>query len=278
MANTTIEWADKVWNPIRGCSRISPGCMNCYAETFAARFSKPGQVWDGLVQWTDRGARWTGEVNLIYDKLEDPVHWRKPSRIFVNSMSDLFHEQVPDSFIKEVFGVMSLCEQHTFQILTKRALRMEQWFGSTAAYEAEEYAYDNGVSWPLENVWLGVSVENQDYASERVPSLLECPSLVKFVSAEPLIEELDLTMVEHPIDGGYFNALDCGVNWVIVGCESGKRSNRRSMAESWVRDLRWQCRQHTTAVFYKQAIDERGQLVATPLLEGKRWSQYPDER
>lgn len=275
MTKTGIEWTDEVWNPIRGCTRVSDGCVNCYAERFAARFSKPGQPWEGLVRWTDSGPRWSGDVNLIYDKLEDPLHWTKPRRVFVNSMSDLFHEDVPDDFIRDVFGVMAIAKHHTFQVLTKRAPRMGRWFQGLAANEAAEYAEYSGTYWPLPNVWLGVSVESQDWASERLPDLLAVPAAVKFVSAEPLIDELDLTNIEDPYEGGYFNALDEGIDWVIVGCETGARGRTRDMQECWVRDLRLQCRSNNTAFFYKQAKDEKGRVVSLPLLDGKSWSEYP---
>ena len=277
MASTGIEWTDQVWNPVRGCSRVSPGCINCYAERFAARFCKPGMPFHGVVNPTPSGGRWVGDVNLIYDKLDEPRNWKTPRRVFVNSMSDLFHERVPDGFIGEVFSVMAVSQQHTFQVLTKRAHRMEQWFGTWPAEEVMSYADDIGVGWPLPNVWLGVSVENQDYASERCFSLIESPAAVKFISAEPLIEDIDLTWVEDPIAGGGYNILE-QIDWVIVGCESGPRSQARPMEESWVRELRWQCRQHDTAFFYKQAKDASGKLISLPTLDGRQWMEYPNER
>lgn len=276
-SGTGIEWTDQVWNPIRGCSRVSRGCENCYAEQFAARFSGPGLPFEGLARWTRNGARWNGDVNLIYDKLDEPRKWRSPRRVFVNSMSDLFHEKVSDGFIGEVFSVMAIARQHTFQVLTKRAHRMEQWFGTWSASEVMSYADDIGVGWPLPNVWLGVSVEDQDYASERVFSLLNSPAEVKFISAEPLIGHLDLELVEDPLRGSAYNVLRQGIDWVIVGCESGPRSRVRPMEESWVRDLRWQCRSNDTAFFYKQARDESGRIVSLPTLDGKQWKEYPDE-
>ena len=277
MSKSKIEWTDRVWNPVRGCSRVSEGCRNCYAERFAARFSGPNLPFEGLVRWGKNGPSWTGEVNLIYDKLEDPLRWQKPCRVFVNSMSDLFHEKVPDNFIRDVFGVMSIASKHTFQILTKRPIRMEEWFGGWAANDAASYALEHGADWPLKNVWLGVSVENQGCASERIFALLDSPAEVHFVSAEPLLEELDLTMVEDPTTGHFHNVLESGVRWVIVGCETGKRSETRPMEESWVRSLRWQCRRADTAFFYKQAKDENGRLVSLPTLDGKSWKEYPDE-
>jgi len=302
MAITGIEWTDQVWNPIRGCSLVSTGCKNCYAMRFAGRFSKPGQPYEGLVGWTSKGPRWNGEVRLVPEKLDEPLHWRKPRRVFVNSMSDMFHEKVPDDYIRDIFGVMAMAKTHTFQILTKRALRMEQWFGSWAAGEVGEHVTEMGGDWPLPNVWLGVSAENQEYVDQRVPALLGTPAAVRFVSAEPLIGEIDLTLVECPVyrdqvggqpnaacamcpeqtehccNDGYFNALDEGIDWVIVGCETGPRKAVRPMAESWVRDLRWQCRMNSTAFFYKQAKDESGKTVSLPLLDNEQWNQYPDDR
>jgi protein gp37 len=270
---------------------------------FAARFCKPGQPYEGLVGWTAKGPRWNGEVMLVPEKLEEPLHWRKPRRVFVNSMSDLFHEKVPDEYIRDVFGVMGMAEKHTFQILTKRAHRMEQWFGSWACGELQDYLHEMDKEWPLPNVWLGVSVESQEYLDERVPSLLACPAAVRFISAEPLLGPLDMEVVECPVykaevkgipnahcgmcsepgpgsgpccKNGFFNALEEGVDWVIVGCESGSQKETRPMDEAWVRDIRRQCRLHGAAFFYKQAKNEDGQVVSLPLLDGERWNQYPD--
>ena len=296
MGVTGIEWTDKVWNPVRGCSPESTGCRNCYAMKFAACFSKPGLPYEGLVGWTAKGPRWNGEVMLVPDKLEEPLHWSKPSRVFVNSMSDLFHPKVPDEYIRDVFVVMWMASKHTFQVLTKRAHRMEQWFGSWAAGEAHEHVIDAGGEWPLQNVWIGVSAENQEYVDKRVPALLAVPAAVRFVSAEPLLGPIDLESVECPnyrnksscgmcpepvvscCKDGFFNALDEGLDWVIVGCETGSRKNIRVMDESWVRDLWMQCGMNNTAFFYKQAKDGKGKTVSLPLLDDERWSQYPDDR
>jgi protein gp37 len=306
MATTGIEWTDQVWNPIRGCSLVSAGCRNCYAMKFAGRFSHPGQPYHGLVEWTTRGPRWNGEVMLVPDKLEEPLRWRKPRRVFVNSMSDLFHDKVPDEYIRDVFTVMGMASKHTFQVLTKRSDRMEQWFGSWSASELREDMSEQGIDWPLPNVWLGVSVETQEFVDKRVPALLSVPAAVRFVSAEPLLGELDLECVECPVavaekkghcmahcgvcvgpDGigteecctnGFFDALDEGIDWVIVGCETGPKSQVRDMQEHWVRSLRRQCQMSGTAFFYKQAKDEKGKLLSLPLLDGKQWNQYPDEQ
>jgi protein gp37 len=300
MAKSKIEWTDVVWNPIRGCSRVSEGCRNCYAERMGGRFNQPGQPYEGLVRAVQGGWQWTGEVRMIHDKLRDPLRWQKPRRVFVNSMSDLFHEKVLDEWIRDIFVVMGMASIHSFQVLTKRALRMEQWFGSWAANEAAEQLAEHGVEWPLRNVWLGVSVEDQPHADERIPSLLAAPAAVRFVSAEPLLAEVDLTLIEcsaYPSNpgavrrrcemcsepgmterctNGYFDGLAEGIDWVIVGCETGPRSKTRPMLESWVRLLRDQCSEHEVAFFYKQSKDEEGSKIALPLLDGRQWLEFPN--
>lgn len=228
MAETSIEWTDKVWNPTRGCRRISPGCGGsareggCYAERMAYRFSGPGQPYEGLVKLTKQGPRWTGEGRLVPEKLAEPLSWRKPARVFVDSMSDLFFEAFTNEEIAAVFGVMAACPHITFQVLTKRARRMREWFD----WHAEQTEVDgeawipimrealcfldpkwtdfiqeggrarDGVPelepWPLRNVWLGVSVEDQKLADERIPQLLATPSAVRFLSVEPQLEAVDV--------------------------------------------------------------------------------------
>lgn len=248
---TGISWTDETWNPIRGCSRVSEGCRHCYAERVAARFSGPGLPYEGLVKIVNRPppvpitefqgrtvteARWSGVVRMVPEHLADPLRWRKPRRIFVNSMSDLFHEALSNEQIAAIFGVMAAAPQHTFQVLTKRAKRMREWFAwmeSTVENDAVEWSgRDCAVSihdarrdsileylddtalghmvgffdachlgttanprraWPLPNVHLGVSVENQAAAGERIPELLATPAAVWFISAEPLLGALDLT-------------------------------------------------------------------------------------
>ena len=220
---TSIEWTTgpdgspgATWNPVRGCSRVSEGCRNCYAERVAARFSKPGQPFHGFAKvvaprdYLDRvGGRrdgWTGRVELVPDKLDEPLRWRKPRRIFVNSMSDLFHESLSDDAIERVFGVMALAQHHTFLVLTKRADRMLDWcrkFMQLRAHliDTDERSFGDkrweyGVEFPgvpLPNVWLGVSVEDQETADERIPLLLETPAAVRFVSCEPLLGPLGLS-------------------------------------------------------------------------------------
>ncbi len=203
---TAIEWTDKTWNPTVGCNKVSPGCKNCYAEALTKRFYK--QYPNGF------------EFTIHPQRLDDPRRWRKPSRVFVNSMSDLFHEQMPFGFLQEVFHVMEECPQHVFQILTKRHKRLAEL--------APE------LNWP-NNVWMGVSVENQDYA-HRVDYLKQVPATVRFLSCEPLLGPLKLNLEE--------------IHWVIVGGESG--SGHRPIQADWIRDVRDQANVLDVAFFFKQ--------------------------
>jgi protein gp37 len=219
MSETKIEWADVVWNPTRGCSRISRGCGaadggGCYAERQAHRFSGPGGPYEGLTKLTKHGPRWTGEMRLVDDMLDRPLRWRKPRRIFVNSMSDLFHENLTDEQIALVFGAMALAPQHTYQILSKRAERMREWFewvaragigiindaarvvakrDDIAVVPTQRHGMVATNGWPLKSVWLGVSVEDQKSADERIPHLLKTPAAVRWVSAEPCLSPLNLS-------------------------------------------------------------------------------------
>jgi protein gp37 len=217
MADSKIEWTDKVWNCVRGCSIVSAGCKNCYAMKQAHRFSNAGGAYEGLTQLSKNGPVWTGSARFVPEMLAAPLSWKKPQRVFVNSMSDLFHDDVADEEIAAAFGVMAACPQHTFQILTKRPERMLGWFrwidqqgpslhplGSARGVrwyawnwiDEIQASYQAGAlpdwPWPLPNVWLGVSVEDQKAADERIPLLLDCPAAVHFVSAEPLLGTVDL--------------------------------------------------------------------------------------
>jgi protein gp37 len=205
-----IAWTDQTWNPVRGCSRVSAGCANCYAEKVAARFSGPGLPYEGL---TRADGRWNGVVRLVPQHLADPLRWRRPRRVFVNSMSDLFHDTFPNEAIAVVFAVMAAAPAHTFQVLTKRASRMREWFKwaasehtggamtplrklNLAAHElmggrAPGGALIEAATWPLPNVWLGVSVEDQKTADERIPALIDTPAEVRFVSYEPALAPVD---------------------------------------------------------------------------------------
>lgn len=219
MSTTDIQWTDRVWNPVRGCSRVSPGCDNCYAMRQAHRFShpavqdpsgdrsldKPAGPYHGLTVIRKGKVDWRGHARLVPEMLEQPLRWRKPRRIFVNSMSDLFHSSLTDEEIAAVFGVMAACPHHTFQVLTKRPERMVEWFKWVRQRfpldVIENCASDAGCSvdiqdedavWPPRNVWVGVSVENQATADERIPLLKQVPAAVRFISAEPLLERVQL--------------------------------------------------------------------------------------
>lgn len=240
---STIEWTDTTWNPVRGCSRVSPGCTHCYAERMAHCFSGPGKPYEGLTRKSGKGPQWSGRVQLVYDVLDEPLRWRRPRVVFVNSMSDLFHENVPEQFIKDVFDIMAEADRHTFQILTKRADRL-----------AEVAAR---LLWPS-NVWMGVSVENEDYL-HRIDRLREVPAQVRFLSLEPLVgplPDLDLN----------------GIHWVIVGGESGPGS--RPMKKTWVRDIRRQCRKAGVPFFFKQWGGVRKKQTGRKL-DGRIYDEMP---
>jgi len=288
MGKTDISWTDHVWNATRGCSRISPGCGGgtpdiegtggCYAERQAARFCGIGMPYEGLVRLGKNGPRWTGKVVLVPKMLDVPLRLKKPSRIFVNSMSDLFHEALSNEDIAAVFGVMAACPQHTFQILTKRAERMKEWFawisclelggagGDLEVRRCLASAYSNGIcwtkhinypKWPLPNVHLGVSVENQKYADERIPLLLGCPAAVHWISAEPLLGPIDVrrrmqlgTLCECredllPEERCDETVIRCRISnrrisWCVVGGESGPGA--RPFDVEWARSLLRQAR------------------------------------
>jgi len=243
MSGTTkIEWSEYVWNPVSGCHKVSKGCRNCYAERLWPRLAAPGQPYEGR-QFTD--------VQCHVDRLEEPLSWRKPRRVFVNSMSDLFHKHVSDEFLDRVFAVMSSCPQHTFQILTKRPKRMQDYIISRKHFS----------NWPLLSVWLGVSVENQETADERIPLLLKTPAALRFVSAEPLLGPIDLT-----------NFLDGRLGWVIVGTESGPEA--RPYRFDWILDILKQCRDAETPVFIKQITDLGRKIpyeILPPVMQVRHW-------
>jgi protein gp37 len=260
---SAIEWTEATWNCLRGCTRVSEGCRFCYAMLIAARFSKPGQAYEGLAYFDNDGhPHWTGQVRLIEELLDQPLRWKRPRRIFVNSMSDLFHENVSDFDIQRIFDVMYNAPQHTFQILTKRPERMRDYFNAHRGW------WGNYPQW--KHVHLGVSVEDQKTADERIPLLLETPAAVRWISAEPLLGAIDLskwlaTPVVHGAESlspDTANALKqlaqaaarqqvwATLDWVVVGGESG--SNARPMNPAWARSLRDQCRAAGVAFFFKQ--------------------------
>jgi len=196
---TGIEWTDATWNPVRGCSLVSDGCKNCYAMGVAGRFGGAGQPYDGLTTKTTQGAKWTGKIMLVPDMLDQPIRWKRPRKIFVNSMSDLFHEGVPDDYIDRVFAVMALAPQHIFQVLTKRPERMRDYLRDkdledriTDLWREDDRDKETwNIMLPLSNVWIGVSVENQATADERIPLLLQTPASVRWLSMEPLLGPVD---------------------------------------------------------------------------------------
>ena len=216
-----IEWTESTWNPLRGCTRVSEGCRFCYAERIAARFSGKGLAYEGLAENTKAGPRWTNEVRLVRELLNEPLKWKTPRRIFVNSMSDLFHEQVKLSFIQKVFDVMKRADRHQFQVLTKRSKRLLE--------------FSPKLPWPS-NVWMGVSVEDNSVI-HRIDELRQTGAQIKFLSLEPLLGALPNL------------ALD-GIDWVIVGGESGPGA--RKMEKEWVIDIRDQCVDAKVPFFFKQ--------------------------
>lgn len=294
MAKTSIEWTNETWNPVRGCSRISPGCERCYAEGIAARFSGPGLPFEGFARRDANGdPQWTGKVGLVEDALLAPLSWRKPRSVFVNSMSDLFHERFADEEIDRVWTVMLLAPQHTFQVLTKRAERARRYLTDPKLYARVLRVADEiratrpkltavGISNPstfaAQWIWLGVSVENQSCADARIPELLATPAGVRFVSAEPLLGPVDLwAFLSGTHRDASLAALGSppmpGLDWVIAGAENTRRSPR-AMDEAWVRTLRDQCATAGTSFFYKQRI-EAGRKVSLPMLDGVRHDAFP---
>ena len=253
---SNIEWTEETWNPTTGCDRVSPGCDNCYALTMAKRLNAMGSE----KYQTDGDPRTSGPgfgVAVHHDALTIPLRWRKPRTVFVNSMSDLFHPKVSDHFIAGVFSTMAATPQHTYQILTKRAPRMRallnnpDWVASI---------YNPQAPWPLPNIWLGVSAENQEQADRRIPELVKTPAVIRFVSAEPLLGPVDLSKwlgIEYSDMGMWLEEMFATISgrgslldWVIVGGESGHGA--RPMKEEWAADLVDQCQAASTAVFVKQ--------------------------
>lgn len=235
---SSIEWTDATWNPVRGCTKISPGCTHCYAEVFAERWrGVPGHPYE-----------FGFDLRLVYGKLEEPLRWRRPRTIFVNSMSDLFHVEVPDDYVASVGDVMARANWHTFQVLTKRAERMRSLLSTTLREFAE-----------LDHIWWGVSVENRKHGLPRIDHLRESKAAVRFLSIEPLLEdlgEIDLS----------------GISWVIVGGESGPGA--RPMNPEWVIPLRDQCQAAGVPFFFKQwggvQKKKRGRE-----LQGRTWDEMP---
>jgi protein gp37 len=236
---STIEWTDATWNPVRGCTKISPGCKHCYAERFAERFrGVQGHPFE-----------YGFDLRLVPDKLEEPLRWKRPRRIFVNSMSDLFHDQVPEEFILQVADVMSRADWHTYQVLTKRATRVRQILSTSLRDVAAK-----------PHIWWGVSVEDRKHGIPRIAELQDTPARVRFLSIEPLLEDL--------------GTLDLrGISWVIVGGESGPGA--RPMTREWVVSLLEQCRAANVPFFFKQwgGVQKK---KAGRMLDGRTYDAMPE--
>jgi protein gp37 len=243
---SSIEWTDVTWNPVAGCSIATAGCTNCYAMRMAARLEAMGTAkYQGLTRKSGERYVWTGKVNCDEKSLSAPLSWSKPKTVFVNSMSDLFHPDVPESFIAKVWAVMAATPQHTYQVLTKRPERMRQILSSEAFAR-------------LPNVWLGTSVEDAAVLG-RIDELRATPAFVRFISFEPLI-------------GSVAGADLAGIHWAIVGGESGPRS--RPMPEAWVLEIQVMCRRSDTAFFFKQ-WGGRNKKAAGRLLKGQTYDEMP---
>ena len=286
--NTGIEWTDATWQPITGCSVVSPGCTNCYAMRLAGTRLREHPSRAGLTTMSKAGPVWNGQVRFNEQWLDQPLRWKRSRRIFVCAHGDLFHESIPDAWIDRVFAVMALCPQHTFQCLTKRSGRMLEYCGNiegsyniaTAILDllidrkidgkitdesnplADERADDDPAlkKWPLPNVWLGVSAEDQARADERIPDLLTTPAAVRFVSAEPLLSAVDFTSIKvggadslyraNALTGDGFDGQL--LSWIIVGGESGPGARVWPGFEDACHSIRDQCRAAGVAFFMKQ--------------------------
>jgi protein gp37 len=235
---SSIEWTDATWNPVRGCTKISPGCKHCYAETFAERFrGVKGHPYE-------KGF----DLRLVPEKLHEPLRWRTPKRVFVNSMSDLFHEGVPDSYIQSIVEVMLQADWHTYQVLTKRSERMRDLLKTKLRFAS-----------PKPHIWWGTSVEDKEYGLPRIEHLRSAPAGIRFLSIEPLLEDLGVFKLS-------------GIHWVIVGGESGPGA--RPMNREWVISVRRQCRQQNVPFFFKQWGGVRKSRNGR-LLDGRTYDEMP---
>lgn len=244
--STKIEWTDETWNPVTGCTKISQGCKNCYAERIWPKVEAAERMRKHF-EWRAVPARAFTDVRTHPERLDAPLHWKKPRRVFVNSMSDLFHEDIPDDFIFDVFTIMARAHWHTFQVLTKRPSRMLELIGEPV---------EAGEEPPPRNIWWGVSVEDQATADERIPLLLQAPAAVRFLSCEPLLGPIDLRDAPNEIGEPRFSYLQRvdgegpRIDWVIAGGESGPKA--RPSHPDWFRGLRDQCAAAGVPFFFKQ--------------------------
>jgi protein gp37 len=318
--NTKISWTDATVNVNVGCSRVSAGCQHCYAEQVVAGLARKmaavnpetAAFYADLTQPSSSGPRWTGVVKLHEEHLQLPIQWRRGRRIFLNSLSDTFHESLTDDSIARVFAMMAAAPQHTFQVLTKRPARMEAFFRKVSLgdvvdvartfvakrkFQSKDLIYDHLLTiknnvWPLPNVWLGVSVEDQKTADERIPLLLQTPAEIRFLSCEPLLAPVAVSQRlgrfiywpyfigpckhgRHPWtrceDGCDYTS---GIDWVICGSESGM--GHRPMDLDWARSLRDQCVASKVAFFYKQGPGNKAGM--NPTLDGVTWHEFPNTK
>ena len=243
-----IEWTEATWNPVAGCAMVSPGCTNCYAQRMAGRLAAMGlEKYGGTTRKSGGRSVWTGQVNFDERALLAPLEWKRPLRIFVNSMSDLFQEPVPASFIRRVWRVMEQSPRHTFQILTKRPARMRD-------------ILRDGDFPVLGNVWLGTSVESQDHV-DRIDFLRDTPAHIRIISFEPLLGPIANANLTH-------------IHWAIVGGESGPGA--RPMAPEWAEDIRDLCARQDVAFFFKQWGGRRKKATGR-VLQGRTWDEYPSQ-
>jgi protein gp37 len=310
MAKTGIEWTETTWNPTSGCSIVSPGCSHCYAMSMAHRMQHnpklSNSAYRGVTRKTKGGPVWTGRVNVSASALVKPLRWRKPRLVFVNSMSDVFHEELSTAQIARIWAVMAIAKQHTFQVLTKRPERMLAWLSDSATKLSVELAMrsiDRTAkldSWPLRNVWCGTSVEDQRRADERIPIIAQVPAAVRFLSMEPLLSSVQL---RKTLSARLLRRID----WVIVGGESGPKS--RPMHPQWAQQIRDDCLSLDISFFFKQVgswawvrdksakkwLNPEGRMSATPIagwqglrfgskksggrkLDGRMWEQLPSAK
>ena len=318
--NTAIEWTHlpgfrgETWNPVVGCDKVSQGCKLCYAETLHNRRHKAFLAGAKLPQQYAKPFR---HVQFLENRLERPLRWKKPRAVFVNSLSDLFHENVPEGFIDIVFAVMGLTPQHRFMVLTKRPEAMRDYLTGVTMQKRVDVAAETLIeqhgtrqekwdlslrrgawvptvrAWPLPNVWLGVSVENQKAANARIPVLAETPAALRFLSCEPLLGPLEFTLTLREGDEHGYGAVRYDmltgykwmwdgfetpleptgpIHWVIAGAESGQGA--RPMDEAWVRRIRDTCTVERIPFFYKQNAD-KGRKKSLPELDGRRWAEFP---
>jgi len=255
---TKIEWTDETWNPIVGCSKISAGCDECYAEKMANRLAHNPKAPHAYGHVINHDGKWTGLTKLVYTVLKKPYSWKKPKKIFICSMGDLFHESIPFDWIHKIMEVIMRCPQHTFQILTKRPERMKEYFSHFAANR-------------FKNVWIGVTAENQEMADLRIPILLSIPCIVHFVSIEPMLGHVDLNLWFYSgyLEPPYNDIID----WVICGGETGPKA--RKLEGGWIDSLKCQCIKFGVPLFFK-SWGSYYKKVDHSLIEGVEYKEFPE--